>query len=385
MFFLGGHMNNSKIYLLNIHFADNYGAVLLTLALQEAFRKEGAEIIILNYTPPKLHYQYSLIFNPFKIADIKITIKLFKLFLLRVLFWPLKTILRRIRFKKFRKRHLNIKTKRIFSPKDIVIESVKSKLIVGSDQVWNPDVVLEYLDDYLLNFNNTCLKFSYAASITKDLDQIEKKMINKSLIAFNMISIRELKTIESQFNDSSLNIQSHIDPTLLHDINYYQSLSKKIPLPKDYMIVYDMKGDRKLRELIPFLENKLQISIITFSNYNYYDKRYPSFKSFGPSEFLYMYSRASYVLTTSYHGLIFSLIYRKKFVALNPNSRKLRMTDLLEKLNIQKKFFSLNSNYDFNEIYDSLISTIDYSQVQNKIDILKKDAFDYIKKIIISE
>lgn len=375
-------MNKQKIYLLNLQFADNYGAVLLTLALQEAFKKEGTEIIILNYTPPKLYYKYSLLFNPLKVKDLKIIIKLLKQLLLRLLSKPLKIVLRRIRFKKFRKRYLNLKTKRIYSTENILTDSVTSKLIVGSDQVWNPDVVLEYLNDYLLNFSNTKLKFSYAASITKDLNEDEKKIIFKSLIDFRMISVREFKTIENHFKDSSLNIQSHIDPTLLHDITYYQNLSKKIPLPENYMIVYDMKKDRKLRELIPFLENKLQLNIITFSESDFYDKRYPSFKSFGPREFLYLFSNASYVLTTSYHGLVFSIIFKKRFIALNPNTRKSRMTDLLEKLNIQNRFFSLDNFQDYNNIYNSLKNKINYRMVNNRINLLKAEAFEYIRQII---
>lgn len=380
-------MEKNKIQILNLNFFDNYGAVLVAYSLSTVLNYLDADVQLINFTPPELYYKDKLYYNPFRIVSVKVNYKFLKSTIYKFLNHPVQRFIRMIKFSIFRQSFLLYGSRKIYSSVNLRKYIYgQSKVLIGSDQVWNTDVVGLYIKDFLFSYSQANTKISsYAASITKRQDEFEERVFKSAFEKMDRVSIRESyhqKSFNSRFK---LNLKTHIDPTFLLSKSHYKMLSKKISLPDEFILIYDMRINEPFIDLVKFLNNKLNLDIITFSNENHYGFKNKSFFTYSPREFLYLYSKAKYIVSSSYHGLIFSIIFNKSFVAFNPKNKSIRMTDLLNKLDIKNKFFDMNSTLKHDIIFNSLVESIDYKKVNNKIDSLKKDAINYLSSFIKGE
>ena len=210
--------------ILNFTFqrANNYGAQLQAFALQEFLKNNGYDCKICDC-------RIDAIEEPYKIMSFKnknIIRQLAKVFV-----YGFKTFKRNYNFKKFRRNYLNL-TDSIYKTSDL--NNIKYKAdayIVGSDQVWNPNIVGELSDFYTLNFNNNIKKISYAASIG-DIRYVENQEIEftQKLAHIDYISVREKDAAEILKKLLNREIQIVLDPTLLLDVTYWDS---KLPNIKE--------------------------------------------------------------------------------------------------------------------------------------------------------
>ena len=213
-------------------------------------------------------------------------------------------------------------------------------LMVNSDQTWR-----KWSNDYKYFYDIAFLKFAenwdipkfvYGASLgrniweyTKDDEEIAKSLLKD----FNSISVREKGAV--QLIEEHLGIKPHfvLDPTLLIDKKYYLNIIKNYKgdfQSENYIFIYTVLN---LEQVSSFVR---QIN----KNYNY---KIHWVKD-GIEDFILgiYYSKA--VITDSYHGTLFSIIFNKPFITfIYEYSGKERFNSLKEVFNIGNRFFDIDS------------------------------------------
>ena len=269
--------------------------------------------------------------------------------------------------------------------------------LIGSDQLWNVYLSRAYKQYYFLGFvDNKRKKFSYGTSFGgkyKGTEE-EKNLTKFNLKRFDGISVRD---------ELSLNITKKIfdikdaiqvcDPTLLLDSTNYIKLLKNINInnPNEYFLAYILDPNLEILNRLSKLSIDRNIKVIIILGYSLtrkkIDKKIFSFTREGNleikniidlKEWLYLYNNSKSIFTDSYHGTIFSIIFRKPFITLKNKKRGgERFVSLLKPLQLMNRLFEtadcINKKYD---LYD----TINYSLPMKKLYKIKEKSYNWLKK-----
>ncbi|MBY8908370.1 polysaccharide pyruvyl transferase family protein [Salinicoccus roseus] len=367
-----------KIGILTYHFADNFGAVLQCYALKEVI-SEYEEVEIIDYKPEYINNMHKVIVNPFKIKNLTVYNK-FKLLVKHIL--PLniyRTTVKKMNFMKFRKKELPLSEKTFKNAESFIkkIEDYRC-IVVGSDQVWNPELQGEIDKMYFLNFGKKYVKrVSYAASIGKP--EVSEKYLNdfiKSINKFDAISVREERSERFISKIVENKVEVTLDPTLLLDKSRWVSISEPADIKQEYILVYDLENTNDITEIVNELSNKLKLPVVTYSNKNIYHNKVESFSNYGPAKFLGLFKDASYVVTNSFHGTVFSVIFEKKFITIPHTTRGNRMEDFLYKLNLEGRIVKEKNDLESVNYKDN----INFSIPNKILECEKEKSLSYLKK-----
>lgn len=216
-------------------------------------------------------------------------------------------------------------------------------LISGSDQIWNPVIFNELDLVYLLDFSETAQKYSISSSAGSYKYSIEEKnKVVKCLKKYSGIAVRE-ESLKRQLEDSIDNIFVSTDPTLLLT---EEDWCKALPANNryneenmDYILVYLVDANLKqYTEEIKILKEKLNKEIWLITPYKYKMKYIDrNIVSATPNDFISLIKNASFIITNSFHGVIFSTNFKKKFVALENHKNPVRARDYLSKIGIENR------------------------------------------------
>ncbi len=255
-------------------------------------------------------------------------------------------------------------------------------VICGSDQIWNPQSVDFSLSFFGVDFS--CRKVSYAPSIRnaskKDFSPY-KEEIKRALAEFSHISLREKETIPVLQNYCDKEIKSVCDPTLLLNAEDFDLIcSKNKPPKKDYIFYYSIDYNEESVEMVKHISASLKMPVyIIFSTNKTYSVYFKGFKlsaDNAPGDFINLIKNASLVLSTSFHGVALSVIYRKNFFALRTRDyTDARINDLLEKIGLEGRYLDYYSykDKDFN-------IPVVYSN--SSIEALRNNSLNYLKECI---
>lgn len=348
----------NKVGIITFHRAINYGAVLQTYALVTYLQSKGFVVEVIDYFPKflqKYHY-YKLPKRP-----IDFIIRLLNVF----------------QFNRFVKKKL---------PKSAVQytsnEELKANLpaydyyITGSDQVWSSNIPINDLKAYFLDFvpQGKLCKVSYAASmghnyfLAKDTNYIKQ-----ALSDFKDISVREPFAKQEIAQLGLDNVEIVLDPTLLLDKSYYETVFVPIK-KKDYILVFDLNKSKLLEECALKVSAQTGIPIINILGFKNYAKN----KIVSPVEWLSYINGAKYIFTNSFHGTSFSIIFNKNFFCIEQEKkqRNNRAINLLGNLDISDRFIQNVEDVDIEK-------QIDYEKVKKKLDVLRSKSFDFLNKALI--
>ena len=353
-----------KIGILTFHCAHNYGAVLQCYATQEFLRSKGYDVEIINYRPKYLLQPY-LLFNIRRIISRNPILMLKKV---------IKEILTfHIRYKRWKGFEKFINNRLILS-EWVEKTSISSKYdiyIVGSDQIWNNGITNRD-DIYFCKFpfEKGCKKYiSYAASMeatTLDKNALYKNLLND----FDAISVRE-KNIQNLLTPyTNLPIQHVLDPTLMVSPKIWDSLPSKSDNKDKYVVVYQVAENpntiRIAEHIAKQIGTKVKI-LVAWIGRNSSIK----FQDATPEEFVNTIRNAACVVTTSFHGTAFSLIFNRPFYTIKlSNSGNTRSTSLLKSISLEDRLIGINDFPSF--------SDIDYNNVNNKLEILRKESQEFL-------
>lgn len=375
-----------KVGIITFHKSLNYGSALQAWALSNYISKLGYDVKIVDYTPNNYREYYDLFWKPTSVRYIKSD-------LLHTIWLPF--LLRRKKgFSDFSDRYLPLSEKKYASGDDLTdFVSDQDIMICGSDQIWNTKAIDFNLDYVLYNYH--CKrKVSYAPSIGDSIldESKDAELIKNSLKEFDFLSAREqsgASNIEA-FLGHRVNVETVLDPTLLHNASDYKKLAFKKRMKKPYIFFYSVWYASTAVEAAIALSQKYDLPVYTMMSgrgNSYLLKNMSTIKlpryDCGPSGFLSMIKNAKYVITDSFHGTAFSVIFEKKFVAINnaksdgtlQNDERIR--NLLGLLGLTSHYIPCNEVRDFD-----LNQNVDYSVVNKKrLDAVEKSKA-YIKRAL---
>lgn len=272
------------------------------------------------------------------------------------------------------------------------IESLRDKvkhfdaIVVGSDQVWRAP--MSDIPTYFLSFTKgiQVKRVAYAASFGTDhLNEYSKTEIGIALECiklFNAVSVREGTGIQLCRDYLKTNAVHVLDPTMLLNKNDYLKLieDEDRSCSQDILLTYILDRTPEKSTIIEKISNFLHLSpyengpIKNFSNIvedNASECIYPSI-----SKWLAGFCDAQFVITDSFHGTVFSILFNKPFVAiLNPERGSSRFVSLLSMLHLEHRMISIDG-----ELSKSLLSPIDYSQINKILYDWKCKSIDYLQQ-----
>lgn len=313
-----------KILAVTFHRAENYGSMLQAFALQEFVKRinSSVEYKILDYAPEVQKSIYRII--P-KINNIKSAVKAL------VAYRNYKALSqKKKRFADFVKEYLDCT-----ATVDSIPNGLQSVVrgfdicIFGSDQIWNTN---GQDFDWIYMGENIPIskKISYAASMGSGYfidgwNQEHCEKAKRLLDDFTALSVREIGAKEAVMNIVSdpLKVLQNIDPVfLLTREEWLSKLNIKKASRKKYVLFYSLNPDTMAMDIVKELGHEIGIPVIVTKFNNMHDIVCPFYKKYdtGPIEFLELLYNAELVLSTSFHGVAFSILFNKPFYAINPYS-----------------------------------------------------------------
>ena len=285
-------------------------------------------------------------------------------------------------FKKFNN-NLKIYPRKIICDNDInKIEKEFDFMIIGSDQVWNPNLMNNY-DIYFLSKYSKYKKIPFSASFgTSEFSEKIENNFKKELAKFGKISVRENtgKAIIEKLTGKK-DVDVLIDPTMLLSAEEWDKVSKRpeqINLfnGRKYILNYflgNLSEQRKTEIERIAKENDCEII-------NILDEKDPFFVS-GPSEFLYLEKNAFLICTDSFHSSVFAILYNRPFVIFDREQEGVekmnsRIDTLISKFNLKNRKYNgskitkENLEHDYTEAYKIL------EEERKKSDAFLKKALD---------
>lgn len=351
-----------KIATITCYDVDNYGATLQAYALCQYINNEGIECQVIDYHPT---YHRKSICSISNRKYNKIWLRpLYLLYKIPIRFYKRTQLKkRRYRFELFRRNHIP-STKRYYGYENLLINPPEADIyIAGSDQIWNTTFPNGTDPAFYLDFGNPKKRLSYAASFAvKFIEQHKQAFLKNHLRKFDSISVREKSALKI-LEDLGYNGINVVDPVFLLDSSQWdQVASNLIDEAKEYVLVYDFFYQKNICDIAKFLAKISGKKIYSISPHKlkYADKH---FYNYGPDVFISLIRNAYIVISNSFHGTAFSLIYKKDFIFVNrPDSLNERMQNLLDNYGLQSRL--VNS---VQEVRDLALRPIDWDRVCFKI------------------
>lgn len=301
-----------KIGILTYIKSHNYGALLQAIALREVLTSIGHEVTFIDYFPEYHQKMYKIPGVPKKM--------LFK-HPRNYIHLLLNNICQRIRkrnFCKFQHKYINSNLSFLHNHYDVVI--------YGSDQIWRKQPFINSYNPIYFGKNDidTNKHISYAASADQAPSTVEdKKFFSELLSHLDKISVRE-QWLADAVEGMGYHADVVLDPTLLLNASDWERI---IEIPKykgkKYVLFYDLLPNSfEKQEVVKFAQSK-KLELITIVGTAFFTKDRHLKTMVGPEHFLSLIKNAEFVLTSSFHGLVFSLIFHVPvFAAFSRNSQR---------------------------------------------------------------
>lgn len=359
-------------------YGDNYGACLQAFALQKVIQNMGHDIEIIRY----LQTNRNIVGSASKLKKIQ---SLGVSGLLKYVIEHKYIELRKNAYKNFRERFLSFNNKEWFRDDDLAdINDKYDCFICGSDMIWSEEFSKDW-DFFFLKFADKRKSYSYAPSFGKNsLEDENRTRVKNYLEQFARVSCRENGGVELI---GSLGIQNAIqvlDPTMLLSKDEWCELipEKERVIREPYVFAYLFGNETDGRKsFINTVENKIG-KVYTLPKFTKKSQNSFPINGIGPMDYLRLFRDAEFIVTDTFHGLMFSIIFRKPFVVLQRHDGSQwskysdRMTSTLEMFGLADRY--IDDNFKQIEIFKEL----DYSKYEEIIDKRKEDSLTYISEIL---
>ena len=256
--------------------------------------------------------------------------------------------------------------------------------LTGSDQVWNYRRSND-LDSFLLRFvHNDSKRIAYAASFGVDtIPSFLAKRYCDGLKGLDHIAVREDSGVELVKILAQRDAQQVVDPTLLLCETDWSSLSRSVELPDLYVLIYSLTLSTNILENALLIAGKLgaKVVMLTSSTTLHLSRDIYVPKEVGPQEFLHLFKNASFIITDSFHGTVFSLIFRRQFIYIGDkyNKQISRSRSLLYSLGLISRFQD-----DIALSQELLASPIAYGKVLPAIEEQRLSSLAYLEYALSS-
>ena len=344
-----------KISLLTIWHICNYGAEMQTYATVKALKQLGHEVQVLDY---RLHEPQRAIDKALKCIS---TI----------------TPVHR-KFNSFWNEYIP-HTKHITNAEDLTsIVKDSNVVLVGSDQVWNPDITCEKSLEFFLSFVPEGIRrCSYASSIGVSkwtTNENLTKQIAYQLSKFDKVSCRESDGVEILRKIFNIDATNVLDPTLLFD--GYPELIGEVK-QKNTFVYYPLLGGQEMIDFCQEAAKRLNMEYVnnnpvsTWIRGRVWDRQ-------SVQEWILNFAEAKVIATQSFHGTAFSIIHGKQFFTVYNGSKVSRIANLLDALGIRDRLFPTVEAAREAKPWEK---PIDYTEVNKKLSALRETSWDFLRSI----
>lgn len=342
-----------KIGILTFHLAHNYGAVLQCYALQEVLRSMGYDACVIDYQQPFMVEH----FHPKRYWGIRSFISTLIHGDMREYTYRAKLpYVRYYNFQKFKSRYLHL-TDKCYGTDDIPPMDL---YIVGSDQPWNPDLTggtdFVYYGQFARPQDSRIITYAMSGS-EYAIGKVGWNNIKFYCENFDTLSFREENITDKFSKLTCRECKTVLDPTLIANPILWEPMLNKKWADKKYILLYHVGGPQDVISTMTIktkdMAEKENLEFIDASDYLY-----------SPSDFVSLIRYAQCIVTASFHALAFSIVFKKKFVAVYTGQHSdVRLQNILhivalEKYMVEPFAISMPANPN----YENLKSRLNYFQ-----------------------
>lgn len=375
-----------RIGILTLPPHDNYGGILQAYALQTVLEHMGHDVVVFNKPIKKKKLLFPM-------SILHYIVRFIKKYVFRkpnVYVFVEKKI---YKYQKVNTLYTNAFVKKYLHNVYIdSLEDVKNEydaIIVGSDQVWrnlyfNVSWETTNSEDAYLAFTKgwNIWRIAYAASFGVDyleLDDTDILKCKDAIQKFKAVSVREKTGVDICKKHFNVDAKWVADPTLLLDANDYLTLAKDSNslFTGKYILKYALDEAEEIYCLAHKLEEQKGIpmkELKTHEKDSLSDIKNCTRRPV--EEWLYAFAHADYILTDSFHGTVFSILFHKQFTVIANKERGItRFTSLLSMFGLEDRLiFSPN---EYKQLPD-----IDYDKVDIRLEQRRSEALDFISKAL---
>lgn len=335
-----------KVGILTFHDAHNYGAVLQAYALKKYIQKLGYEVKIINYHHETIPDGYPKESNEKR--------------------WD--------KFNRFIQELIDNEEK-VYTKEEELEKLDIDFWICGSDQIWNTEITRGFNKGFFLDFNTEGKKISYAVSMEiPNLPKEYEEQFKKSLNNLDEISVREetLQKYAQKFTDKD--VEKTLDPTLLLEEKDYDELILQNKYG-EYVLIYELVADDRLTKIAKKISKQKGIKVIELNDKkkeNYFCEQVSSAR---PEEFLSLIKNAKAVITNSFHGTIFSILFKKEFYTVTRQNRTSRLENILKIAKMEDRL--IDNIEDLNKVREQ-----DFEKAYIELENEKQQSKKFLEKAL---
>lgn len=374
-----------KAGILTFHHAHNYGTVLQAYALREYLRAQGVNAEIINYRNDILKKRYA---EKLSMPEQQVTLK--HLIHPKAL-WRYLCAIPKAKYaqedwsKQCKKFNDFIDNVLLEGKTEEILASDLSDLdydvfVSGSDQVWECGITGGVPDNaYFLDFTTSAKKIAYGASMrTPWIPEQFSEYYSRTIKSMDAVSVRE-QEIASMLQEICLKKIYHVlDPSLLLDADIYRGLEVGIDEKQGgYVFAYFLAENPGMMECAELIAEKLGLPLVELHYYTLKSLKGHNVRAdLGPREFLSYIDNAAFVITNSFHGTIFSILFHKKFYSyFKEDTRKKNLLGTLGFLD--------RKIWDIREV--DISRPMDYGEVDRKLERARLVSYSFLKTECISQ
>lgn len=367
-----------KIGILTLPLHTNYGGILQAYALKTSIEKLGHEVLIID-----TDFKKKSILKTLK-EKIKNLIKKDKKVIEKEKINKLKNHSYLTYTKPFIDQKIKHITKTFSNPRRMGKEIIKynfEAFVVGSDQIWNP----KYFSNIEIAFfsfiiSGNPLRISYAPSFGGDswkFSPEKEKICQDLIIKFDAISVREKSSV--QICETHLGVKAKwvLDPTMLLNSDEYINLLPKNPNPsKGNLFTYILDKTEEKAKMVGLLASAFKLQPYELETI---ESEKPIPLEWGTKAsvetWVENFYRSEFILTDSFHGTVFSILFNKPFFAIiNRNRGAARFESLLGAFNLTDRLLE-----SFEDLTDKKIEKkIDWISINQILDQKRKESFSFL-------
>ncbi|TDD77020.1 polysaccharide pyruvyl transferase family protein [Flavobacterium caseinilyticum] len=376
-----------KIAILTQPLHTNYGGILQAYALQRILKELGHDVLTIDRVLPKLSYKVKVL-SVLK----RLIMKMLGRYKGPIRIWPTvteySTIARKTQH--FIDKYISL-TERIENNKELVhLKKYNFDVyVVGSDQAWRPQYspnILNYFLDFVEN-EKRIKRLSYAVSFGVDeweFNSEQTKQAAELIKLFDGVSVRELSGV--LLCEKYLNVKAEfvLDPTLLLNQKDYIELVRESSSVNDVdnggkLFAYVLDRSVEKQNLISKIAkqfNSTAFEVMPENNFQEVGSRRVDDCVYPPiTDWIKGFMDADYIVTDSFHGTVFSIIFNKPFITIGNKGRGLsRFQSLLSLFNLENRLV-----IDCNNVPVSLLEEqIDFNKVNEILNIQKAKSIQYL-------
>lgn len=372
-------IQNKIINVLTFHRAHNHGSVLQAYALQRFVQNlvcghnYGVDYHLMDLHTRFQESFYSVIkpwSNPKNVVKNIIALLHYKALCKR-----------HQAFEKFIKDEFNV-TPRYYNAEELKRNPPKADyFITGSDQIWNVRAQ-DFSEAYYLPFVVSGKRISYAASfgpLKIDWDKYDKAGIAKLLSLYDVISVRETGSADNVEALLGKRPEVHVDPTFLLTVDEWREVQSSANYKGGkYILLYCLEPSKQQLKWANTIGRNLGLPVVVtrYNNKNDWFNPFVHLYASGPRDFLSLVDHAALVLTGSFHGTAFSIIYHKPFYVFNGLTDN-RISSILTRTDLQDR--SIESADDIDHID---IKPVDAAKIDKYLDSERQRSADFLSKAL---